>query len=206
MASLHLSWGELHFYTCRAVFGAGLPWGLAEDAGFTAAWLARHDIDPAPVLAVMLRKLADGSSGSGPLLTRKDNGLVLHSHDDVLTSALVAGPSAADWWVAMAPESNARLRLRNVDAPDWAMASIAHRTARAIPTKVGQMMDNPPGDLLIDAAVWATIHAGADMQPKVVTVAAVDWSVVQDFFRQSLVPSTDASRQAGAGAGLVDRD
>lgn len=206
MATLHLSWGELHFYTCRAVFGAGLPWGLAEDAGFTAAWLARYGIDPAPVLARMLRNLADGSSGSDPLLTRQDDGMVLHGHDDALTSALLTGPSAADWWAVLATDPDARLCLRNVDAPGWVFASIAQRMAYGNPALIRRMMDDPPGDLLIDATRWAATDADADARPKVVAVAAGDWSVVQDFFRRSLVPSTDASRQAGAGAGLIDRD
>jgi len=206
MTALHLSFGELHFHTCRAVFGAGLPWGLAEDAASTAAWLTRCHVDPAPALARMLTDLQQGRSSATPLLFPADGAPVLQAASGSRLSALVAGPSAADWWEVLSAEPGPRLTVQDVDAPGWVTATVAQRTGLAGAASVRRMMDQPPGDLRVDAALRAMPGADAVAPPQVVTVAADAWSVVHDFFRQSLVPSTDASRQAGAGAGLVDRD
>ena len=62
MAVLRLSFGELSFYCCRAAFGAGLPWGLAEDVAITAVWLAQQGRDPAPMLAAALVSLTDDAA------------------------------------------------------------------------------------------------------------------------------------------------
>ncbi|MDF1722623.1 MAG: DUF3726 domain-containing protein [Minwuia sp.] len=206
MTRLHLSWGELHFQVCRAAFGTGLPWGLAEDTAHTAAWLARYGIDPAPQLARLLGNIADGSSATALRLMQRDDISTLHADDQRPLSALVAGPSAADWWDILADRPAAQLKILRGDAPGWVAATIAQRHEIADPNAVRQIVDSPTGDLLISDRFWTTTATDGHEMPEVVTVAADDWRVVRDFFRRSLVPSTDASRHAGAGAGLVDRD
>ncbi len=206
MTRRHLSFGELHFYTCRAAFGAGLHWGLAEDAAATAIWLARHGLDPAPALARMLRGLRDGTSATTPLLDRQGHQVTLRAEAGRQLSALVAGPSAGDWWDVLAQDPAARLLVSNADAPGWVMAAIAQRRDPGELAPVDGVLDAPPGDLRVDHTCFAAAGETMADPPRHATVGAASWAVVQEFFRQSLVPSTDASRVAGAGAGLVDRD
>lgn len=47
-----LSHNEIEQLCLKAARGAGMSWGLAEEAGFAAAWLARRDVDgPAAILS-----------------------------------------------------------------------------------------------------------------------------------------------------------
>lgn len=203
MAVLHLSFGELSFYCCRAAFGAGLPWGLAEDAAVTATWLAQQGRDPAPMLAAALGSLSDGAAETAVKHEQSGTGAVLMADRERPLSALVSGPSAADWWQVMKQDPAARLVVRNVDVPGWVIACIAARTGDG---PADTEADSGPGDVVMPANGSAakspvgTAHAG------LVTVDLDAWAILQRHFRLSLVPSTDASRSAGAGAGLVDTD
>lgn len=208
MAELNLSFGELHFYVCRAGFGAGLPWGLAEDAAATATWLAGRGEDPAPMLAAALQGLVDGTVGTA---VKHDRGAAEHAlagDGRAPLSALAVGPSAADWWQVLKHDPAARLRVINADVPGWVMACVAARTGMV--TQGGHVMDGP-GDVVFQAADMSgarDVATDPAIQAQAIqtTVDAAAWAVVQHCFRLSLVPSTDASRAGGAGAGLVDTD
>lgn len=201
---LNLSFGELFFYGCRAAFGAGLPWGLAEDAATTATWLAGRGQDPAPMLAIALQGLVDGTAGATVKHDREAAEHALAGDGPEPLSALAVGPSAADWWQVLKHDPAARLRVTNADVPGWVMACVAARTGMV--TQGGQDMDGP-GDVVFQAADMSAATDAVTLAPATqATVDAAAWAVVQHCFRLSLVPSTDASRAGGAGAGLVDTD
>jgi hypothetical protein len=205
---LRLSFGELLFYSCRAAFGAGLPWGLAEDAAATATWLAGRGEDPAPMLAEALQGLVDGTAGTAVKHDRQGVEHVLAIDGPGPLSALAVGPSAADWWQVLKHDPAARLRVVNTDVPGWVIACVAARTG--VVAQVGGDVDGP-GDVVFQApdmsgARGATFDAATQAPVTQATVDAEAWGVVQHCFRLSLVPSTDASRAGGAGAGLVDTD
>ncbi len=203
MAVLHLSFGELAFYCCRATFGAGLPWGLAEDAAVTATWLAQQGRDPAPMLAAALGSLSDGAAETAVKHEQSGTGAVLMADRERPLSALVSGPSAADWWQVMKQDPAARLVVRNVDVPGWVIACIAARTGDG---STGTRPSDGPGDVVMSADGSGTRPSGEAAHAGHVTVDPDAWAIVQRHFHLSLVPSTDASRSAGAGAGLVDTD
>ncbi|GJL90109.1 MAG: hypothetical protein DHS20C03_38180 [Minwuia thermotolerans] len=203
MAVLHLSFGELSFYCCRAAFGAGLSWGLAEDVAVAAVWLARQGRDPAPLLAAALVSLTDGAAEPSVKHEQSEIGTVLMADGKKPLSALVSGPSAADWWQVMKQDPAARLGVRNVDVPGWVIACIAARTGDG---STGTRPSDGPGDVVMSADGSGTRPSGETAHADHVTVDPDAWAIVQRHFRLSLVPSTDASRSAGAGAGLVDTD
>lgn len=203
MAVLHLSFGELAFYCCRAAFGAGLPWGLAEDAAVTAAWLAQQGRDPAPMLAAALHSLSGDAAETAVKHEHSGTGTVLMANGERPLSALVSGPSAADWWQVMKQDPAARLVVRNVDVPGWVIACIAARTGDG---PADTEAYSGPGDVMMPANGAGTRSSGGTAHADLVTVDLDAWAIVQRHFRLSLVPSTDASRSAGAGAGLVDTD
>jgi len=203
VAALHLSFGELSFYCCRAAFGAGLPWGLAEDAAVPATWLAQQGRDPAPLLAAALVSLTADAAETVVKHEQSENGTVLMANGRKPLSALVSGPSAADWWQVLKQDAAARLVVRNVDVPGWAIACIAARTGDG---PVVAEAGNGPDDVVMSSEGGVTEASGAAAYAGHVTVDPDAWAIVQRHFRLSLVPSTDASRAAGAGAGLVDTD
>jgi Protein of unknown function (DUF3726) len=203
VAALHLSFGELSFYCCRAAFGAGLPWGLAEDAAVTAVWLAQQGRDPAPLLAVALASLTGDAAETAVKQEPAETATVLMADGERPLSALVSGPSAADWWQVLKQDPAARLVVRNVDVPGWVIACIASRTGDG-PT--GVQADDGPGDVVMSADGGGAGSSGETAHAGLVAVDQSAWTIVQRHFHLSLVPSTDASRSAGAGAGLVDTD
>ncbi|MDF1734686.1 MAG: DUF3726 domain-containing protein [Minwuia sp.] len=203
MSDLPLSFGELHFYCCRAAFGAGLPWGLAEDAAATAVWLARQGRDPSPDLAAALDSLSDGAAVTAVKHERSATECVLFAGGGNASSALVTGPSAADWWQVMKQDPAARLVVRNVDVPGWVFACIAARTGGAM---AADHAADVTGDVVVTANDMIAKASGGKDQLGFATVDQDAWAIVQHHFRRSLVPSSDASRASGAGAGLVDTD
>ena len=48
---LYLSFNEIMFYFTRAAAGGGVPFGLAEDFGRAAIWIAASGLDPAGMTA-----------------------------------------------------------------------------------------------------------------------------------------------------------
>ena len=44
---LYLSFNEIMFYFTRAASSGGVPFGLAEDFGLAATWIASSGLDPA---------------------------------------------------------------------------------------------------------------------------------------------------------------
>ena len=59
--TLHLSRNEIESLCTKAARGAGMAWGLAEEAGYAAGWLTSRGLDGAGLLAGQLRS-AQGKS------------------------------------------------------------------------------------------------------------------------------------------------
>ena len=51
---LYISFNEIMFYFTRAAAGGGVPFGLAEDFGRAATWIAASGLDPAAMTAIAL--------------------------------------------------------------------------------------------------------------------------------------------------------
>ena len=62
--NVRLSGNETEMLCLKAARGAGLSWGLAEEAGFAARWLQRRGIDGPTALLAHLDRLADGAVGA----------------------------------------------------------------------------------------------------------------------------------------------
>lgn len=58
-----LSRNEVEALCLKAARGAGMPWGLAEEAGFAAGWLAARGVDGASVLLAHLTARPEHSDG-----------------------------------------------------------------------------------------------------------------------------------------------
>jgi hypothetical protein len=63
------SLNELEAETKKAIRGAGLSWGLAEDGSKAVRWLAAHGVDPLPALRDVLERHDRGAIATSFTLT-----------------------------------------------------------------------------------------------------------------------------------------
>ena len=54
---LYLSFNEIMFYFTRAASSGGVPFGLSEDFGRAATWIAASGLDPAGMTARTLKEM-----------------------------------------------------------------------------------------------------------------------------------------------------
>ncbi len=181
----------------KAARGCGCPWGLAEEAGKSARWLASHGLPGAESLAALLQDNEGCCVGTGK------------------PCALALGASLADRAATIDDEP---VRTAPVADPLLVIAQMGcaadalHRSfllewhgGRAI---IGRHTLSFEGSAM---ASDMTCRAIADPDNRVPpspasrTVAGQAWAALEALAHRVLVPASDASR-AGAGAGLQDND
>ena len=121
-----LSFNEIMFFFTRAAVGAGLPYGLAEDFGRSAIWIAAGGLDPAAISANALKSLDEAQSTISASQTENGAETVLRSSGEKQLSALLAGPSVCDLIPASSADSNKNqyYSAKNVDHPFMLAAAI----------------------------------------------------------------------------------
>ncbi|MGI9319695.1 MAG: DUF3726 domain-containing protein [bacterium] len=240
---MHLSLNQVEHTARKAVRGAGLPWGLAEDAGRAVRWLESVDLDGAHQLADHLQTVEQ--TNLEQLKIVQHNGVWCAKEGT--TSPLYAGPSIADCVNAGslgAAESDEIypdrvlpdrvppdriLSIENIEYPLLA-AGFAGVAAR----QSGRWIRLGWGDIKVyccpDGLGFSGNRKSLDLEstskmevqllePDEVgmntfwqvshdpcSVLEADWEVLERFAYRTYVEATDASRLAGAGAGLNDND
>ncbi len=204
------SMNEVEAIAAKAARGAGLSWGLCEETGKAARWLAARGIDWAPSLVALLTacdKLA------GPF----------DSSIERQVSPLLAGSYFADL-------GTSEMRVSNVAHPAWLLpfaARVAALYGRAVcvgwadasvtVSSIGCELAGSTKDLMaphVEFVTWSPLPLGSDeMRGTValsnrtrssITVAA--WQALEVLGARTYVPASDQSRTMGAGAGLTDND
>ena len=213
------SLNEIEAMGKRAARGAGLSWGLAEEAGKAARWLAARGL-PGPDQLAEILTLNDGKSYDdlapvsieGEWRAPSDRLCPL-----VCGAALCdrAGEIAAGREIELGPVARPLLLAPYV-------AAAARQAGCAIELSwTGAAMVFAPEGVSIDAAPEALTARGADharcrrvdgpvtapsADPCTGAVDAETWTRLNAFALRTFAPATEASRLAGAGAGLTDND
>lgn len=200
-----LSLNEIGFYTARAAAAAGAPWGVAEDLACTARHMARCGEDPAPSAASALARLDSGRSGARLDLRMTGGGGEIAAKGGGALSAVFAAPAACDWLIEHADTKGARLRVTGADVPRLVTAA-AETLPGAVRAQWAAETPSPGGLVFIRRAAPQTPAPAARAARGGVRVDAAAWEEIQTLFRRCLVPSTEASRLSGAGAGVNDTD
>ncbi|WGH77267.1 DUF3726 domain-containing protein [Jannaschia ovalis] len=204
---MNLSGGEIEALARKSARGAGLPWGLAEEAGMATRWLAEHGRPGVAALAALLPAI-DGRPPMMPVPGAGD----WRPRGEALCP-ICTGAALADR-LATGP-----LRLRCVLAPLLLVpqvALVASQTGRAL------AVDWPGGGAALGPdPVWrgAAMPARADVTlapcempalPPVrpATPAPSDPEAVArlDAFARRIYAPAHLGRDDGAGAGLTDTD
>ncbi len=213
------SLNEIEAIGKRAARGAGLPWGLAEEAGKAARWLTARGLPGPEELAEILTRndgkdyddlapvSAEGvwQAPSGRLCPLVSGPALCDRAAEIAAGLeIVFGPTAQPLLLAPYAAGAAKLTGATIEL-SWAGVAMtftpdavsiegdpAALTARSADSvhcrKAGQAMAGSPGGA-----------PGRD-------VDAETWSRLNAFAQRTFAPATEASRLAGAGAGLTDND
>ena len=205
-----MSWSlaETRTLATRAARGAGLPWGLAEEAGYAVHWLQSHGAPGADALARFLewRERNGGrltpawmAGDPGGTFSPLEFGVALmdanrrgYSGPRQICQPLLFAPFIA----ANAPKRGCRLI--------WNDISVRFGTDRFHSTA--------PREVLLTETASCLLSAADDDLPAPVRRRRVPdgeeaaISRLGRFAARTYAPATEASRIAGAGAGLTDND
>ena len=212
MTALVLSSNEIDAMAKKAAKGAGMPWGLASDAGRAARWLADHGL-PGPELLADLLDWRDGRAHTD--VAPPDVGLSWAEHPAAL-DPVVVGTVCADLAGRLAVGRSELGRVRQPLLLGFALAVAVGRTGTSLVARwdgaaLGVTADgaSAQGSLLASEALVTVEPGRLDGQRLVAPVAgwSVDpaaWARLEAFAHRTYAPDTEASRLRGAGAGLID--
>ncbi|MFP7674557.1 DUF3726 domain-containing protein [Marivita sp. S0852] len=217
-----LSCNEVASLCMKAARGAGMSWGMAEEAGFAASWLVSHGIDGPTHLCAHLKR-ADGRDWADlcPTITP---GTWQNSKGNPLCP-IILGATLCDYAaLPEGPVAGCRIALGPVAAPILLVPFLTHiAETRDLVLDLtwpgGTLVIDPDKDCLAtaepslsDAAEPLTLavrtaaphRSGTVTRPNAHTTAQTI-AALNTFAMRTTVPATEASR-AGAGSALSDND
>jgi len=192
-----MSWslGEAKALSIKAARGGGLPWGMAEEAGFAIHWLQSHG--------------APGVAALAGLLGWRD-GLAKVDHD---LCPICLGTAIMDAGRGV-PAELGRIRQPLLLAPFIAACTpsgmqMAWKGVRLTLSEAGLVTDAEREALLIaeaDCTAERGVARVAETTTRVPETEADAIAALGDFAARTYAPATEASRMSGAGAGTSDND
>ena len=221
---VEMSWslGETSALVTKAAHGAGMSWGLAEEAGFAVAWLQARNL---PGVAVFSRYLSGRDSAflvnwpepiTNPLEKKSAENKPRY---EKFYCPFMVGTAFADGAIPIAT------KLDKVREPLLLVPFIALRAgATSIKLEIGtlKLQINAAGiqegccpnrEFLINAA---TCHISPtpeiyrfnnpDTVSRVPSHVGHYFAILNSFAQKTYAPVSDESRRSGAGAGLNDND
>jgi hypothetical protein len=213
------SLNELEAEARKAIRGAGLSWGLAEDGSKAARWLAAHGVDPLPALSDVLDRhdrrtniaatftLEAGRAHADAPICPIALGVAVCDNADLLeANAILAGPVARPLLLVPFVATAARLLKRSLQLDVNGMQAVLNE--RGDPSCDVSMLDvsNAPE---LRCAVASGQPSPSQVRPASTHGIATDpasWRRVAVHVRRTYVPASERSRREGAGAGLIDND
>jgi Protein of unknown function (DUF3726) len=221
------SLNEIEMMVWKAARGAGLAWGLAEEIGQAARWLADHGFDWAEPLVAALTE-AEKESGLLPVpVLADDNVWEPELSADGWTSPILCGPLLTD--IASDIGTGRPLAFRRIAQPllmlpfvagaasEFGFALTLRMDAALFRFDGGTGAEGPsllPNSALaerIDVSMedekptgpaLTAFPAGAPRRP----IPPGPLARLEAWVQRTYVPANAESRLAGAGAGLSDND
>ena len=209
---------EIESYLRKAARARGLDWGIAEEAGKAARWLAAFDLPGPETLMAQLQQLEgkdyadfipdcsrDPWQAPGGLLCPIISGAALADRSAQMLDGhcFRLGPTAYPLLLAATVGQAAR-RHRRVFTTAWAGVRVSC-------FENGLSIDGNRDDLLLDRVDAVSCRLGDLSEPQQLP-STMAYAIDRDVFRQidalafeTYAPATAASR-AGAGPGLTDND
>ena len=213
------SLNEIDVTLKRAARGAGMPWGMAEEAGKCARWLEGNGLPGAELLLGLLTR-TDGNDcrTNSPTDTNADS----WTAQSGALCPLMAGVAVADRANMFTTESSLSLGAMLSPLAFVPFAASAAKSAGAIievswndatVTVSADSVSIKAEDAALivqetDAVQCRTVASDVANDPARgrIDIAASVWKALGDLGHRTFAPDTEASRLAGAGAGLSDND
>lgn len=191
---IELSLNEVEAMALKAARGSGLAWGVAEDTGRAAAWMARH---VGPWAGSLLRLLENPPPRDGnPLL---------------LAGFLADSVAGADVHVAFdVPEPAWVLPgvlLSSGDRPFVLRLGVAEvRSGATVSCPTATLAELPPGPVALErpARPPAALPFPLVASLRRSVVDMDHWRRLDALAQRTYVPASDVSRRRGAGGARLD--
>ena len=222
------SLNEIEAYSRRAARGAGMPWGLAEEAGYATRWLAARGL-PAAELLTKLLIANDGRAyqNMAPII----EGAQWHAQQAPLCP-LCCGSALSDRFDELVQNQGRPIVLCAVACPlllvPFTQPLPVHHGEQQQPTTAGIVLSWPGVRVLVSRDRFSaefrgdrtalsitthevTISPTTDSQQAVtpseandgahaqVTVDDFTWQTLNALAHRTYVPASEASRELGAG-------
>lgn len=195
---LIVSLSEIEAMSKKAARGAGFSWGMAEEAGFAARWLATYRL-PGPELLLA----------------------VLRTKPSPKQCPLTIGVRISDRARLLVDDGEA-IRIDDAAFPVLTLPFLGQITKRfgcqlafddVMVTATGisehglnALAEQQRGSFIIKSA---SVQEAVELRPQSVSGYPIDWADwegLDGFASRTYVPASEASRSAGAGVGLTDND
>jgi len=215
VSRLVVSSNEVDALAKKAAKGAGMPWGLAAEAGKATRWLADRGL-PGPAVLADLLDWRDGRSTAS--VSPPDVSLDWAGHDAVF-DAVVVGAVCADLAPRLAAAPAVLGTVRGPLLLGFAVSVASRRTGVDLVVRWGGVAIGVDGETVrvrgategLDAAE-AMVSVGVGTLPDAALPAPgygcdVDvavWDRIEHHAARTYAPETERSRLTGAGAGLID--
>jgi len=201
-----LSIGELDSLVLKAYRGSGFSWGLSQEAGRAAAWMAMHGLPAAKCFTELLQK-TDGLERTA--LTPETNTGNWSNFTSLVCPAgnsgccpVIAGTMLSDFgWTV-----GSKLRLSSVYSPLILIPFVSF-CAKSARTALRVSIDEVSIYLTADGQLVST-SSECELVAPVARRAAISGDALERLealAHRTYVPASDQSR-SGAGAGLTDND
>jgi hypothetical protein len=219
---MNLSLNEIETMSLRAMRGAGASWGMAEEAGKSARWLAARGLPWLPALLEVIEKSDTLAAPGWP----NDRNLAAESRDAALSPLQVGallcdlgGDFLAAGDLHSAPVMQPLVLLgqiasltRGLRSPvrvAWADVAFVLAAGNAHQT-VGTLADTalPGSHPVTIACMNEASHSGIAYFPQSAGAEADAelWQRLSHYAARTYVPENAQSRERGAGAGAIDND
>ena len=216
-----LSLAEIEAAAMKAARGAGSSWGIAEEAGAAARWLAAHGL-PGPELLLRHLEAFDRRPWTDVAPVVADR--VWRAAGDGALCPIAAGVALADRAALDEGPGEREVVLENVADPGLLLpfvalaagaldrplrvawpgtAAVVGADGLAFETAENGVLDETAGRVVIEPAATAAERGRPRAAPRPVPLAV--WRGLDRFAFRTYVPASEASR-AGAGAGTTDND
>lgn len=204
------SFNEIEALAKCAAKGAGLPWGLAEDAAFALRWLSAFDMDFATLFISALKMHESDDLGA---LTPMMNGVYIRPFSNRI-SPLILGAYFCDISHEFTVDKRWEVKkLANATLLMPFLAKIAHRNDVVVSIEweenvfatdgVCLFLNHQPttGLSIINAAVNVTKknYSNAAIQHIRAQISLSEIEALRKYATKTYAPATEESRKRGAG-------
>ena len=185
---LYLSFNEIMFYFTRAAAGGGVPFGLAEDFGLAATWIASSGLDPAGMTAIALKELDCGQSCLKATLKEGNKEILLTTESGKKLSAIQAGAAVCDL-ISARPENPKNMQsiiAKKVDCPFLVCAALGAANYDRWEISWQASDDTPCSVLICEEGSWKSSWKGKKI-PEVIDAVDVKITFVnnhEDYYEK----------------------